>query len=120
MAGQVWMTNSLGGFLYSDNLSNDFRQALQPKMRWRQFCDIKDAMHQGLHKGATFHWDVIKNVATQGTTLVETTTIPETQFTVVQGTMTITEAGKLFAALISSFINKFGAVIFGFHMACPA
>jgi hypothetical protein len=33
-------------------------------------------------------------VATQGTTLVETNTMPETQFTITQGTLTITEFGN--------------------------
>ena len=58
MAGQVWVTNSEGGFAYSDNLSNDLRMALQPVLKFRQFADVKDAMFQGLHKGATFHWNV--------------------------------------------------------------
>ena len=51
-------------------------------------------------------WDVYSDVATQGTTLVETNTMPETNFTVTQGTMTITEGGKLLAPLLSSFMKK--------------
>lgn len=39
-------------------------------------------------------YDKIKNVATAGGTLVETTTIPETNYTIVQGTLTITEYGN--------------------------
>ena len=80
--------------MYALNLSKEFRGALQPRCRFRQFCDIKDAMHQGLHKGSTFHWDVYSDVATQGTTLTETNTIPETNFTISQGTMTIDEFGN--------------------------
>jgi len=30
MAGQVWVTNSLGGFMYSDELSEVLRLAVQP------------------------------------------------------------------------------------------
>jgi N4-gp56 family major capsid protein len=37
---------------------------------------------------------VYSDVSTQGTTLTETNTIPETSFTISQGTMTITEAGN--------------------------
>jgi N4-gp56 family major capsid protein len=88
---QVWVTNSLGGYMYSDNLSKELRMSVQPLVKFRQFADIKDAAHQGLQKGDTFHWNVYSDVARQGTTLIETTTVPETNFTITQGTMTITE-----------------------------
>jgi N4-gp56 family major capsid protein len=94
MAGQLWVTDSLGGYLYSDNLSAELRQAVQPMCRFRQFCDVKDGAHQGLGKGDTFHWNVFSDIATAGTTLVETDTMPESNFTITQGTMTITEAGN--------------------------
>jgi N4-gp56 family major capsid protein len=94
MAGQVWSVNTSGGYMYSDNLSRTLRMAVQPMVKFRQFCDVKDAAHQGLHRGDTFHWNVYSDVATQGTTLTETNTIPETSFTISQGTMTITEAGN--------------------------
>ena len=94
MAGQVWATNSLGGYMYSRNLSSKFRHALQPSLRFRQFCDIHDASQQGKHKGDLFTWDVFSNVSTQGTTLTETNTMPETNFVIYQGTLTITEAGN--------------------------
>lgn len=94
MAGQIWAVSSLGGYMYSDNLSAKLRMALQPECKFRQFCDVKDATHQGKKKGDTFHWDVYSDVATQGTTLTETTVMPETQYTITQGTMTITEAGN--------------------------
>lgn len=80
--------------MYALNLSRELRMAVQPIVKFRQFCDIKDAAHQGLHRGDTFHWNVFSDVATQGTTLTETSTIPETSFTISQGTMTITEAGN--------------------------
>lgn len=59
-----------------------------------QFCDVKDATQQGKGKGDVYHWDVFSNVATQGTTLTETNTMPESNFTISQGTLTITEAGN--------------------------
>jgi N4-gp56 family major capsid protein len=92
--GQLWVTDSLGGYAYSDNLSKKLRMAVQPMEKFRQFADVKDAAHQGLSKGATFHWNVYSDIATQGTTLTETSTIPESNFTITQGTMTITEYGN--------------------------
>lgn len=59
-----------------------------------QFCDVKDASQQGKGKGDTFHWNVYSDVTTAGTTLTETNTMPETQFTITQGTLTITEMGN--------------------------
>ena len=94
MAGQVWLTNSLGGYMWSPNLSKVLRMAVQPQVKFRQFADVKDAAVQGKGKGDTFHWNVFKDVVTQGTNLVETTTMPETNFTITQGTMTIDEAGN--------------------------
>jgi N4-gp56 family major capsid protein len=78
----------------SKNLSKTLRMALQPLVKFRQFADIKDAAMQGKSKGDTFHWNVYGDVATAGTTLVETTVMPETNFTITQGTMTITEYGN--------------------------
>jgi len=92
MAGQIWATNSLGGFFYSLNLSDELREALQPMSRFRQFADVKDAA--GKHKGNTFTWDTVQDAATAGGTLVETNTMPETNFTIIQGTLTITEYGN--------------------------
>lgn len=94
MAGQLWVTNTLGGYMSSKNLSKSLRMALQPLVKFRQFADIKDAAMQGKGKGDTFHWNVYSDVATAGTTLVETTVMPETNFTITQGTMTITEYGN--------------------------
>lgn len=95
MAGQIWATNSLGGYMYSDNLSEELRMAVQPMTKFRQFCDVKDAAFQGKSKGQEFHWDIYQDVATPaGSTLTETNTMAETNFTIVQGTLTITEAGN--------------------------
>ena len=92
--GQLWLTNSLGGYMWSPNLSKVLRYSLQPLCKFRQFADIKDAAVQGKGKGDTFHWNVYSDVTTQGTTLTETSTMPETNFTITQGTMTITEFGN--------------------------
>ena len=94
MAGQIWVTNNLGGYMWSPNLSKVLRQALQPLVKFRQFADVKDAAVQGKGKGQEYHWNVYSNVATQGTVLLETNTMAETNFTITQGTMTITEYGN--------------------------
>lgn len=94
MAGQVWLTNSLGGYMWSPNLSKVLRMAVQPLCKFRQFADIKDAAVQQKGIGDTFHWNVYSDVATQGTTLTEGTAMPQTNFTITQGTMTITEYGN--------------------------
>lgn len=94
MPGQLWVVNTLGGYMYSDELSDKLRMAVQPLVKYRQFCDAKDATSKGLKKGDQFHWDVYSNVATQGTRIAETSTMPETNFTVVQGTLTVDEYGN--------------------------
>jgi N4-gp56 family major capsid protein len=94
MAGQVWATNSLGGFMYSRQLSNVLRMSVQPLVKFRQFCDVRDASQQGKKKGDIFTWDVFSDVVTAGGVLTETNTMPETNFTITQGTLTITEAGN--------------------------
>lgn len=94
MPGQLWTTGTVGGYMYSDNLSKVLRQAVQPLVKFRQFADVKDAALQQKRKGQEFHWNVYSDVATQGSTLVETNVMPETNFTITQGTMTITEYGN--------------------------
>lgn len=94
MASQLWAVNTLGGYFYSLNLSDQLRQALQPMVKFRQFADVKDASQQGKKKGDTFTWDVVSNVVTQGGSILETNTMPETNFTITQGTLTITEYGN--------------------------
>ena len=94
MAGQLWGTDSLGGYMYSDELSDVLRTALQPMNRFRQFCDAKDATNKGLHKGETFNWNVYSDVQTQGTTLDEQDAMPETNFTITQSSLTVTEYGN--------------------------
>lgn len=94
MAGQVWGVSTLGGFMYSRQLSNVLRTAVEPLVKFRQFCDVKDASQQGRKKGDIFTWDVFSDVASAGGTLVETNTMPETNFTIVQGTLTMGELGN--------------------------
>ena len=92
MAGQVWQTNALGGYMFSVNLSRKLRTALQPMVRFRQFCDAKEAF--GLGKGELFNWNVYSDVVDQGGTLQETQNMPETNFSVSQTSLTVTEYGN--------------------------
>ena len=92
MPGQVYAVNSLGGFMTVPYLSDRIRNVAQPMFRMRQFVDVKEAI--GRNRGDTFVFDKASNVQTQGGVLLETATIPETNFTVNQGTVTITEYGN--------------------------
>jgi N4-gp56 family major capsid protein len=92
MSGQLWSTPALGGYMYSDNLSRELRTALQPMTRFRQFCDVREAF--GLGKGETFVWNIYGDVADSGQELSETETMPETNFTIEQNTLTIKEFGN--------------------------
>jgi len=94
MAGQLWATNSLGGYMYSLELSDILRTNVQPLIKFRQFCDAKDYTDKGLHKGQIFTWNVYSDVTNQGTTLTETSTMPSSNFTITQGTGTVTEMGQ--------------------------
>jgi N4-gp56 family major capsid protein len=94
MAGQLWSVNTLGGYMFSPPLSKVLRFAVQPLVKFRQFADVKDAATQGKGKGDIMHWNIFNDVATQGTVLTEGTAIPQTNFTITQGTMTITEYGN--------------------------
>src|SRR6185312_13067643 len=80
--------------MYSLELSDILRTAVQPLTKFRQFCDAKDFTDKGLHKGQLFTWNVYNDVATGGTTLVETSTLPVTNFTIAQGTGTVLELGN--------------------------
>lgn len=92
MSGNVWAVNSLGGFMYTDQLSEEFREAVQPETKFRQFADLQSAY--GKNRGENFHWNVYLNIQTQGGTLVETNTMPESNFRVIQGTLTVNEYGN--------------------------
>lgn len=92
MPGQVYSVSSLGGYTSQPYLTDRVRSLAQPLFVWRQFIDAKEAI--GKQRGDTFLFDKVKNVDTQGGTLVETATIPETQFSMVQGTAVVTEYGN--------------------------
>ena len=94
MAGQVWETNTAGGYMYSGELSDTLRNALQPMTRFVQHCDADDFTDKGLHAGEAFQWNIYSDVATQGGVISENEKMPETNFTITQGSGTISEFGN--------------------------
>lgn len=90
MAVSIWTGND--GYMSAKNLDPVLQYALRPECKFRQFAAIKNAV--GKNAGETYHWNVYSKVATRGTTLVETNTMPQTNFSVTQGTMSITEYGN--------------------------
>lgn len=94
MAGQVWETNTAGGFMYSGELSDVLRNALQPMTRFVQHCDADDFTDKGLHAGDAFQWNVYSDVVTAGARIDENQRMPETGFTISQKSGTIFEFGN--------------------------
>lgn len=92
--GQVWATNTAGGFMYSGELSQTLRNALQPQTRFLQHCDADDFTEKGLHVGDAYQWNKYSDVGQQGGRLVEGVRMPETGFTVTQGSGTVHEFGN--------------------------
>lgn len=89
---QLWKVDTLGGFMYSDQLSDVLRTALQPLSRFRNFCDVEDAKDTGT--GDKFNWNVYSDVQDQGGELDEEQAMPETKYTIGQETLTIKEYGN--------------------------
>lgn len=91
-SGQMWATDTKGSNLAQAYLTKYLRTVAQPLTRFRQICDVKEAI--GKHRGDTFNWDIIANVATAGAQLTEEAAMPATNFTVTKGTATVTEFGN--------------------------
>lgn len=94
MAGQLFSVAADGGYMYADNLSKYLRVEVQARCKFRQFCDAPDHDGFGMHRGGTVNWNVYSKIANQGGRLSETTTMPESGFTVSQKSMTVFEAGN--------------------------
>lgn len=92
MGQQVFVTNSLGGFLSNPVLSSQLRFKAQTMQKFRQFVDMEPAAGTGRSNKVFF--DKISNISTGGGTLVETDTIPKRNYTITQGTLTMTEYGN--------------------------
>ena len=88
---QLFSVDSLGGFLNNDELSLKMRFRSQTTQRFRQFTEMEPAAGAG--KGDKVFFNKISNISTSGGTLIETNTIPKSNFTITQGTLTMTEYG---------------------------
>lgn len=94
MAGQVWSVNTLGGYMWAPQLSNVLRMQLLPTVKFRQFCDAKDATEKGLHAGAIFNWNVYSRIQSGGGQLTEQVEMPTSNYTITQSSLTVTEYGN--------------------------
>ena len=92
MGMQLFATDSLGGFLTNNQLSSQVRYRAQTLQKFRQFCDAESAA--GQNRGSKVFFDKISNISTAGGTLTETDTIPKRNYTITQGTLTMTEYGN--------------------------
>lgn len=88
---QLWQ-NTGQGFMASDILSEDWRCSLQPKTRYRQFCDVEEAI--GKQEGEVYNWTIYGDTEDKGSReLDETKPMPSSGFPVFQGSLTMTEYG---------------------------
>lgn len=94
MSGQLWSINERGGYMYTDELSNVLRTNLQPVVKFRQFCDAKDATDKGLGKGQTYSWNIYSDVQDPGGQLDEQAEMPETNYKIKQASLTVRELGN--------------------------
>ncbi|ROH88001.1 hypothetical protein ED236_00465 [Pseudomethylobacillus aquaticus] len=92
MAGQLWSVNALGGFMSAAKLSKTLRMAVKPMCKFRQLTQPEDAVSK--NKGQIFHWNVYSRAVTAGRQIEETEVMPETNFRITQGSLTITEFGN--------------------------
>lgn len=92
MAGNLWSVDSLGGFMSSAKLSKELRHAVKPMCKFRQLTKPEPAVGKAL--GEIFHWNVYSRAATRGRAIGENEAMPQTNFTVTQGSLTITEYGN--------------------------
>ncbi len=94
-ATQQWSTNTAGGYMYADELSDTLRTVLQPQTKFRNLCEPDpDALNKGLHRGDKYRWNVYGDVAVQGRRLSELQPMPETNFEIGQSELTVVEMGN--------------------------
>lgn len=89
MAGQEWATSSLGGTLTSETLSRKARFKAQKKCRFRQLVRVE--LEFGAHNGESISLRKFGDVQTAGKAIGEKEKVPETQFTITSGSVTVRE-----------------------------
>lgn len=86
---QLWSQSN--GYMASTKLSEALRHAVQPLARFRQFCDVEEAL--GANRGETVSWNVYGDTNTQGGDIAENAPMPETDFPISQASVTVGEKG---------------------------
>ena len=92
MAQGVWLTNSLGGYLYSPKMSKQMREQASPLYVFRQFVSIKEDF--GKNQGDTVEFDKQLLIDTRGSTLTETATMPKNTIKFMKGSVVVDEMGN--------------------------
>ena len=90
--GQTWSPDASGGFLANSVLSKKLRHQAQPLQKFRQF--VRKEPGYGKNKSDTILFDRIANVTTGGGTISELSKMPEDNFVISQGTVTVNEYGN--------------------------
>ena len=93
MAGQLWQ--AANGYMATPTLSAKLRNDLQPSTRFIQFCDIEEAIGKG--RGETYTWNVYSDMADEASDvegIPENKIMPEGDFDVTQGSLTMKQFGK--------------------------
>ncbi|MFA5137451.1 MAG: hypothetical protein WC489_08745, partial [Patescibacteria group bacterium] len=86
---QYYFHANKAGYLHPQKMSNKLRYYLTPKLRFRQFCDLKEAL--GKNAGDSVDFNIVTNV-TSGANVMgirEKDNMPETGFRVKQGNVCV-------------------------------
>ena len=86
---QLWSQSN--GYMASTKLSDALRHSVQPLTRFRQFCDVEEAI--GKNRGETVSWNVYGDTADAGGDIAENAPMPETDFPITQVSLTVGEKG---------------------------
>jgi len=93
--GQLWFVSELGGNMYhAPMMSKKLRLGVQPRARFRQFCELPESSQPVKHKGETFSWSVHGKVETRGRRITELEDIPRTRAPLSLRSVTVTEWGN--------------------------
>lgn len=93
MTQGVWLTNTLGGYLFSPKLSKQMREQAAPMFVFRNFVDISEK-GLGANKGDKVPYVKRLRITSRGGTLVETATMPKTSIKFITGSLGVTEYGN--------------------------
>lgn len=93
MAQGVWVTGSLGGYLFSPKLSKQMREQAGPLYVFRNFVDLSEK-GLGANKGDKVPYVKRLRIDTRGGTLIETATMPRNTIKFITDSVQVTEYGN--------------------------